>query len=188
MVAANLPLALQPSGADPSAEALRLGLLGVAAIHQSFLLARNVATQHAAENMLQLAHSFRMNSKQQLAKSCTTVEGTQSDTTLAATIAIALMDVSVLLSVNTIREAEELHTQIFSGGRNWARNMNLALTLVNVRGGAAKVLAHSGASKPGTMEGVARTRLLLEILAVYDIFGNPHTIERSFACKSSDTR
>jgi hypothetical protein len=58
------------------------------------LLAQSGATQRGADDMLQLAHYFRINSKQQLAMACSTVQGTQSDASLAASIAIALMDVS----------------------------------------------------------------------------------------------
>lgn len=96
VVSANLPLILNRSPGDSSAEALRMALLGVASIHQSFLLARGGSTQYGADEMLQLSHSYRMSSKQLLAKACTTVEGVQSDASLAASIAIALMDVSLL--------------------------------------------------------------------------------------------
>ena len=95
IVAANLPLVLdRPPGTDTSAEALRMALLGVAAIHQSFLLSQASETQGGAEEMLKLAHTYRMNSKQLLARACTTPQGAQSDASLAACISISLMDVS----------------------------------------------------------------------------------------------
>ncbi|KIJ67948.1 hypothetical protein HYDPIDRAFT_25403 [Hydnomerulius pinastri MD-312] len=153
VLAANLPLVLdRPQGSDVSAEALRNALLGVAAIHQSFLLSQTSGTQGGAEDMLKLAHTYRMNSKQLLAKACTTASGAHSDASLAACISISLMD-------------------IFSGGRNWAKNMDLAKTLVNVRGGPSALLSRASHFPSGTADDKARTRLLLEILAVYDIAG-----------------
>ncbi|EGN99813.1 hypothetical protein SERLA73DRAFT_159962 [Serpula lacrymans var. lacrymans S7.3] len=151
IVAANLPLIFNhPPGSDTSAEALRMALLGVAAIHRSFLLSQSGVNQGSAEEMLQLGHSFRMNSKQLLAKACATMEGAQSDASLATSMAIALMD-------------------IFSGGRNWSKNMDLAKTLVRIRGGPTSLLASSFNMKSGSPDQIARTRLLLEILAVYDV-------------------
>jgi hypothetical protein len=49
--------------------------------------------------------------------------------------------------------------------------MELAKTLVNVRGGPAVLLARSLEDKPTAGTGVFRAKLMLEILAVYDIFG-----------------
>lgn len=95
IVAANLPLVLgRPRGSDPSTEALRMALLGVAAIHQSYLLARCSSTSDGAQAMQQIAHQYRTNSKLHLAKACSTVVGTQSDASLAASLTIALIDVS----------------------------------------------------------------------------------------------
>ncbi|KAH7913705.1 fungal-specific transcription factor domain-containing protein [Hygrophoropsis aurantiaca] len=151
IVAANLPLVLDRTpGSDIPAEALRMALLGVAAIHQSFLLSQNEVTRTGGDDMLQMAHSYRLNSKRLLARACTTAEGAQSDASLAASLAISLMD-------------------IFSGGRNWAKNLDLAKTLVNVRGGPSTVLARTSDTNLSPSDQSARTRLLLEILAVYDI-------------------
>ncbi|KAF9222571.1 hypothetical protein BS17DRAFT_802813 [Gyrodon lividus] len=137
IVAANLPLVLDRSqGTDISAEALRNALLGVAAIHQSFLLSQ----------------SSRMNSKQLLARACTTLQGTQSGASLAACLSISLMD-------------------IFSGGHNWTKNMDLARTLVNIRGGPSALLSRGLHLQSKTTSEKARTRLLLEILVVYDVAG-----------------
>ena len=64
-------------------------------------------------------------------------------------------------------------TQIFAGGHNWTKNPTLAKTLVNIRGGPEILLAQSAADEPGfgTSNGVFRAKLMLETLAVYDIFG-----------------
>ena len=64
-------------------------------------------------------------------------------------------------------------TQILSGGHNWTKILVLAKTLVNVRGGPETLLSRSAADEPGfgTSNGVFRTKLMLETLAVYDIFG-----------------
>lgn len=97
IVAANLPLVLsRPLGSDSSTEALRTALMGVAAIHQSYLLARGGATPDGAEEMMLIAQQYRMKSKKHLMKACSTVEGTRSDASLAAALAITLMDVSVV--------------------------------------------------------------------------------------------
>lgn len=97
VVAANMPLVLnRPPGSETSAEALRMALLGVSAIHQSFLLSRSGVTQGRADEMLKLAYSYRMHSKQLLAQACTTADGAQSDASLATSLAIALMDVSYI--------------------------------------------------------------------------------------------
>lgn len=81
-----------PRGSDMPTEALRMALLGVAAIHQSHLLRR--ATQDGASEMFTIAKQYRLNSKTLLTKACTTLEGCKSDASLAASITIALMDVS----------------------------------------------------------------------------------------------
>jgi len=95
IVAANLPLVLsKPRDSDSPTEALRSALLGVAAIHQSFLLAQGGSTPDGADEMMQIAQRYRMTSKLHLTKACSTTEGTQSDASLAATLAITLMDVS----------------------------------------------------------------------------------------------
>jgi hypothetical protein len=104
IVAANLPLVLStPRGSDLPTEALRAALLGVAAIHQSYLLSRGGATQDGADAMMQIAQQYKIKSKSYLAKACTTIEGTQSDASLAATLAILLADVSPVESVHIQR-------------------------------------------------------------------------------------
>ncbi|KDQ53454.1 hypothetical protein JAAARDRAFT_136956 [Jaapia argillacea MUCL 33604] len=154
VVAANVPLVFNRApGSDPSTEALRMALLGVAAVHQSFLLGRSGVTPGGATEMMQLANLYRMKARQLLASACTTIEGTQSDASLGASLTIALID-------------------IFTGGHHWMRNLDLAKTLVNTRGGPAVMLARNGTvSKPGCVTGASRARLMLEILAIYEIFG-----------------
>lgn len=96
MVAFILPLILScPPGNDPAIDALRLSLLGVASVHQSFLLSRNQVCSSSAKECMLFANAFRLKSKQILAKACTTPHGAQSDAALGASLAISLMDVSV---------------------------------------------------------------------------------------------
>jgi hypothetical protein len=99
VVDANLPLIFSRPPGDPSSDALRMAVLGVAAIHQSFMLSMNEGTKHGAAQMLQAAHSLRFRAKQLLARACTTLDGARSDASLAAAVAIALMDVSLLHQV-----------------------------------------------------------------------------------------
>jgi hypothetical protein len=95
IVAANLPLILSRApGTDSAIEALRLSLLGVASVHQSFLLSRSGLAANGAAEAMAMAHNFRLKSKQHLVKACQTVSGAQSDAALGASLAISLMDVS----------------------------------------------------------------------------------------------
>jgi hypothetical protein len=95
IVAANLPLILSRSpGSDSAIEALRLSLLGVASVHQSFLLSQSGLSSNGASEAMALANNFRLKSKQHLAKACTTASGAQSDSALAAVLSISLTDVS----------------------------------------------------------------------------------------------
>jgi len=110
MVASILPLILGCApGGDLAIDALRLSLLGVASIHQSFLLSRSQACSDSAKELLVLANTFRLKSKQTLAKACTTPRGAQSDAALGASLGISLMDVSVPTGCDlwsTCRKAE----------------------------------------------------------------------------------
>ncbi|KAH9949554.1 fungal-specific transcription factor domain-containing protein, partial [Amylocystis lapponica] len=163
ILAANLQFVLSRSrGSDSAIESLRTALLGVAAVHQSFLLSRSGMChgQGGADDVMQLANSFRAKSKRLLYASITP-EGAGSDAALGAAVAIALID-------------------IFSGGRGWFKTLHLAKVLVNMRGGPAVLLARSAHPKTGSVTGVSRARLLLEILAVYEIFG-------CFACREEPT-
>ena len=66
-----------------------------------------------------------------------------------------------------------LLAQIFAGGRNWSALLALTKTLANVRGGLEIPLLRSAAGGPGfgMSNGVFRVKFMLEVLAVYDIFG-----------------
>ncbi|KAI0949383.1 hypothetical protein AcW1_009014 [Taiwanofungus camphoratus] len=154
VLASNLQFVLSRTrGSDSAVESLRMALLGTAAIHQSFLLSRSGVChgQGGADEVMQLANTFRAKSKQLLVTTCSTSEGARSDAALGAAVAIVLID-------------------IFSGGQNWFKVLNLAKTLVNMRGGPAVLLARSVEAKSGALTGVSRARLLLEIIAVYEIF------------------
>ncbi|EMD37894.1 hypothetical protein CERSUDRAFT_114532, partial [Gelatoporia subvermispora B] len=153
ILAANLHFVLgHPPGSDPAVESLRVAMLGVAAIHQSFLMSRSGASQGGAEQVRRLATSYRAKAKQLLATASATSDGIQSDAALSAGVAIALID-------------------IFSGGQNWSRTLDMTKGLIHARGGPAALLARSAHPKPGTVTGVWRARLILEIVAVYEIFG-----------------
>ena len=96
MVAFVLPLILSCApGDDLAVDALRLSLLGVASVHQSFLLSRSQPCFDSAKEHMLLANAFRLKSKQTLARACATPRGAQSDAALGASLAISLMDVSV---------------------------------------------------------------------------------------------
>ncbi|EJF65313.1 hypothetical protein DICSQDRAFT_132897 [Dichomitus squalens LYAD-421 SS1] len=139
-------------GTDSAVESLRLALLGVAAVHQSFLLSRSGVSSLAADEALHVADTFRAKSLHQLTSACATPEGAHNDAALAATVAIALID-------------------IFSGGRHWAKSLDFAKSLVKSRGGPGLLLARSRRHKTNSVIGVSRARLLLEIVAVYELFG-----------------
>lgn len=116
ILAVNLPLVLATppplaglsimdpnAGGSPATEALRLSLLGVGAIHQAYLLARSTSvdmslvktgTGGAADELMNLAISYRLQATKCLALACQTIEGTRSDAALGASVTIALIDVS----------------------------------------------------------------------------------------------
>jgi len=155
VLAANLQFVLgRTRGSDLAVESLRMALLGTAAVHQSFLLSRSGGCQGqaGADEVLEIAHGFRTKSKQLLHAACQSPEAAGSDAALGAAVAIVLTD-------------------IFCGGQNWHRTLSLAKTLINMRGGPAVLLARSSHPKPGLVTGVSRARLLLEIVAVYELFG-----------------
>ncbi|KAI0329435.1 hypothetical protein GY45DRAFT_1346580 [Cubamyces sp. BRFM 1775] len=139
-------------GMDSAVESLRSALLGVASVHQSFLLSRSGVTQQAAEEALRVAESFRSKSEHLLVAACSTPAGCQNDAALAAAVSIALID-------------------IFSCGRRWSKSLGFAKNLVRTRGGPGLLLARSKGHRSNTVTGVSRARLLLEIIAVYELFG-----------------
>ena len=166
-------------GADSAVESLRSALLGVAAVHQSFLLSRSGVSQQAADEALRVADSFRAKAKHLLTSACATKEGCNNDAALASAVAIALIDVSGPVRPLPVRARvlrmgpHTCRAQIFSGGRNWAMSLDFAKNLVRQRGGPGLLLARSRGFKPNSVTGVPRARLLLEIVAVYELFGDP---------------
>ncbi|KAG8988346.1 hypothetical protein FRB90_002814 [Tulasnella sp. 427] len=168
---------------NASIEALRLSLLGVAAIHQAYLLAKSGdVNREAASNMWKLAANLRVMASRSLGLAVSTIEGCRSDAALGACVSIALID-------------------IFAGGYNYASNLDLGKTLITLRGGPAAIVRYSIASVQGegdspTFKGpnhfvdsgsgsppkdnapkalvkgalISTGRLLLEILTVYDTF------------------
>ncbi|KAH9931091.1 fungal-specific transcription factor domain-containing protein [Epithele typhae] len=130
-------------GADSAVESLRSALL-------SFLLSRSGVSKGAAEEALRVAESFRAKSKTLLTSACATTEGSNNDAALASAVAIALID-------------------IFSAGRHWREDMDFAKNLVKSRGGPGLLLARSKGFKDNSVTGTCRARLLLEILAVYEL-------------------
>ena len=73
-------------GTDSAVESLRSALLGVAAVHQSFLLSRSGVSTLAADEALRVADSFRAKSKHLLVSACATPEGCHNDAALAAAV------------------------------------------------------------------------------------------------------
>lgn len=113
-------------GADSAVESLRSALLGVAAVHQSFLLSRSGVSTPAADEALRVAASFRAKSKHLLVSACATPEGCHNDAALAASVAIALIDVSgaVSLCVSvrvtiSVRRARRSSLEAATGPRAW---------------------------------------------------------------------
>ncbi|KAG8903168.1 hypothetical protein FRC01_009304, partial [Tulasnella sp. 417] len=108
-----------------SIEALRLSLLGVAAIHQSYLLAKSGdENRETATGMWNLAANLRVMASKYLGVAVASIEGCRSDAALGACVSIALID-------------------IFAGGYNYSSNMDLGKTLVSLRGGPAAIVRYS---------------------------------------------
>ncbi|WWC90117.1 uncharacterized protein L201_005050 [Kwoniella dendrophila CBS 6074] len=152
MLAINLPLALDsPRGVNPSADALRVALLGTGAIHQAFLLARSgVATSQTAA-MFQYASTLRDTGKEMVRRAVRDGNGAISDAALGASTALGTID-------------------IFFGGSGWMDNFNLAKEMVAIRGGPAEMLKRSEPRKLTDGVTVSPARLMLEILAIYETF------------------
>ncbi|WVF72271.1 hypothetical protein IAT40_007083 [Kwoniella sp. CBS 6097] len=152
MLAINLPLALDsPRGLNPSADALRVALLGIGAIHQAFLLARSgVATAQTAA-MFQYASTLRDTGKEMVRRAVRDGNGALTDAALGAGTALATID-------------------IFFGGSGWMDNFALAKEMVALRGGPAEMLKHSEPKKLTDGVTVSPARLMLEILAIYETF------------------
>lgn len=94
-----------------SADALRIALLGIGAIHQAFLLARSgVSTQQTAA-MFQYASNLRDTGKEMVRWAAADKTGSKSDAALGAGTALATID-------------------IFFGGSGWQDNFKLAKEMV----------------------------------------------------------
>lgn len=150
MLAVNLPLALDsPRGANPAADALRVALLGIGAVHQAFLLARSgVATVQTA-SMFQYAANLRDTGKDMVRRAALDATSAQSDATLGAATSLATID-------------------IFFGGTGWQDNFVLAKAMIQARGGPAAMLRQSQTTKVAEGVTVSPARLMLEILAIYE--------------------
>lgn len=83
-----------PPGTDPATEALRQSLMGVAAIHRAFLLAKT-GISDAADETMSTAKSFRRAATQCLTTALTTPRGFESNAALCASVTVALIDVRV---------------------------------------------------------------------------------------------
>lgn len=135
-------------------EALRLSLLGVASMHQAYLFAKSgPENRQKAAEMWNLAGTLRIMASKYLGVAVASLEGCRSDAALGACVSIALIDVSFSLLVPLDRFSDPCRfpsaNQIFSGGYNYTSNMELAKTLVQLRGGPAAIVRYSPASVQG---------------------------------------
>ncbi|KAF8332083.1 fungal-specific transcription factor domain-containing protein [Cantharellus anzutake] len=202
VLATTLPIVLSvlPRTSAP-VEALRLSLLGVAAIHQSSLhshsnsnrqlLEKSTVTKmreakkgaplslgllgdegdQEAAENLRLALLLRQNASQCLYFAYQSLEGSLHDAALAASVSIALID-------------------IFAGGNDFESNLALAKQLIAIRGGPENIIANNAPVRTSFGGGVtvSPARLLLEIIAVYDAFGSLTTGEEPAYLGHGDVR
>ncbi|ORY33748.1 fungal-specific transcription factor domain-domain-containing protein, partial [Naematelia encephala] len=153
MLAINLPLALDsPRGMNPSADALRVTLLGIGAVHQAFLLARSGMSTPQTAAMFQYASNLRDTAKEMVRRAVLEGGGAKSDAALGAGTALATID-------------------IFFGGGGWLENFSLAKDMVAFRGGPAEMLKASQPTQLAEGVTVSPARLMLEILTIYETFG-----------------
>ncbi|KAH9856319.1 hypothetical protein C2E23DRAFT_513014 [Lenzites betulinus] len=135
-----------------------------------------VAAVCPSKPALRVAESFRAKSEHLLVSACGTPEGCHNDAALAAAVTIALIDVSPAhhsaSCARDDRERVRVSPQIFTCGRRWQKSLGFAKKLVRTRDGPGLLLARSKGRRPNTVTGVSRARLLLEIVAVYELFGN----------------
>jgi hypothetical protein len=180
MVATILPLILSCApGDDLAIDALRLYLLGVASVHRSFLPSRSQACSDSAKETRAVANTFGLKSKQTLTKACCTPRDARSVVSNFTDGRECPYGVTFGLhaeKLKTFRPRSWIRwylTQIFAGGHNRTKSLALAKTLVNIRGGPEILLSRSATDEPAlrASNGVFRAKLMLEILAVYDIFG-----------------
>lgn len=119
VLAANLQFILHRNrGSEMAVESLRMALLGIAAVHQSFLLSRQGVCngEGGADDCMQLAYSFRTKAKHSLYAACNTVDGARDDATLAAATGIILIDVSDVLRRVTVCLAQPLSDLLWWAG------------------------------------------------------------------------
>jgi len=154
MLAINLPLALaSPRGTNPAADALRVTLLGIGAVHQAFLLARSNVNTVQTTATFQYAANLRDMAKVMVRKATADDPAAgSSDAALSAATSLATID-------------------IFFGGDSWQDNFEIAKKMVSARGGPARMLKNSTPTQLADSVTVTPTRLLLEILAIYESFG-----------------
>ena len=153
MLAINLPLALSsPRGMDYAGDALRVALLGIGAIHQAFLLGRSGVSTTQTTAMFQYASNLRDMGKELVRRAASESTGARSDAALGAATALGTID-------------------IFFGGGGWTDNFNLAKEMVAYRGGPAAMVKASTAKQLAEGVTVSPARLMLEILAIYEVFG-----------------
>lgn len=96
---------------NPSADALRVALLGIGAVHQAFLLARSGSSTTQTATMFQYASNLRDSGKEMVRRAAADGTGAGSDAALGASTALATID-------------------IFFGGSGWGDNFKLAKEMI----------------------------------------------------------
>lgn len=153
MLAINLPLALaSPRGMNPAADALRVSLLAIGAVHQAFLLARSGLNTAQTTATFQYAANLRDMAKLMVRRAIEDPATGASDAAVSASACLATVD-------------------IFFGGDQWQDNFAIAKRMVAKRGGPAHMLQSSGPTQLAGGVTVTPARLLLEIMAIYETLG-----------------
>jgi hypothetical protein len=131
ILAVNLPLSLSaPRGENKAVDALRLSLLGVGAIHQAFLFAKNQNGLNQTSSLLSRARTLREAARDMLLAASQDAEMAKHDAAIAAGATNALIDVSkppVLCAAVDV----DLCPQIFFGGVRWEENFKLVKDLIH---------------------------------------------------------
>ena len=186
ILAVTLPIVLdKPPGTHAPTEALRLALLGVGAVHMAYLSSRRRvcvgvgAVGPADDGMVPVVSPMGVSADLVGGESDAArmmgrnPEETRSDAALGATMAVTLIDVNPSSPPLCRSILTDGNPQIFSGGHQWTRNINLAKTLIALRGGPSAIL-NSNLPKQARFGGgvtVSPARFWLEMLAVYETFG-----------------
>lgn len=131
ILATNLPLSLSaPRGVNVAVDALRLSLLGVGAIHQAFLIAKQgQKSLSQTSSMLNRARTLREAAQVMLEAASRDPQTAKHDAAMAAGATNALIDVSGEHYCPMSRDTECL-IQIFFGGLNWRANFDLVKRLI----------------------------------------------------------